>query len=221
MKADLHVHSEFSWDSKVPIRNYIQEAKSKGIDIISITDHNDTRSHEVIKVLQQETKGLLWVPGQEVSTKDGHLLVYGWLPTIERDLSMADTVKRVKELGEELGVKVACITPHPYDFLRSGSGEKWRQSGVLGIETLNASSLFNYFNWKAKKRSEMMDIAKLGNSDCHRKEEFAYAYNELPECNTIEDVLDSLPKAIARGKRIGIRRKLVRFTRRKFGMMTD
>lgn len=220
MRADLHVHSEYSWDSKVLIKTYISLAEEKGIDIISITDHNDIRSHEEIKKLQKSTKVIL-VPGQEINTANGHLLVYGWIPLVERDLPMKETIENVHKIAEENNCKVVCVAAHPFDFLRSGGGQIVMESGIDGLEVLNASSLFAYFNTKAVKRSNGLDLAKLGNSDCHRKEEFAIAFNDMPLCETVDDVLENIKAAKAMGERIGIRRKLARFSRRKLGKMTD
>lgn len=215
----MHVHTEYSWDSKVPITVYLEEAKNKGIHIISFTDHNDTRSHTVIKEIQKNTDIIL-IPGQEINTLEGHLLVYGWLPTIPRDLPMKETVIFAKKKGKELGVKVVCIAAHPYDFLRSGAGDAILDAGIDGVEVINASSLFEIFNTRAKKKTKNLYFAKLGNSDAHRSHEFAFAYNEFPECNSVDEVLDRMPDVIARGKRIGVRRKTIRFLRRKLGFMS-
>ena len=220
MKADLHVHSEYSWDSKVSIKTYIELAEDLGIDIISITDHNDIRSHEEIRELQKSTKVLL-VPGQEINTANGHLLVYGWIPLIKRDLPMSETVELIHKMAMEHKCQVISVAAHPFDFLRSGGGQVVLQSGIDGLEVLNASSLFTYFNKKAYKKSRGLNLAKLGNSDSHRREEFATAFNEIPYCETVEDVLNNILKVRAMGNRIGIRRKLIRFSRRKLGLMTD
>ncbi len=217
MKADLHVHTEFSWDSKVPISLYLKRAKDKGIHIISFTDHNDTQSHELIKNIDTD---IILVPGQEINTLEGHLLVYGWIPTVTRDLSMKESVAKARQMGEEFNCKVVCIAAHPYDFLRSGAGDAILDSGVDGVEIINASSLFEYFNWKAKRKTKHIDFAKLGNSDSHRIDEFAMAYNDFPDCTTVDEVLDAIPIAVARGHRIGIIRKANRFFRRKLGLMT-
>lgn len=220
MRADLHVHSEYSWDSKVLIKTYISLAEEMGIDIISITDHNDIHSHKEIKKLQKSTKVIL-VPGQEVSTTNGHLLVYGWIHLVERDLPMKKTIENVHRVGKKNNITVVCVAAHPFDFLRSGGGQIVLESGIDGLEVVNASSLFAYFNNKAIKRSKGMDLAKLGNSDCHRKEEFATAFNKMPQCETVEDVLNNIKNAKAMGERIGIQQKLIRFSRRKLGLMTD
>lgn len=80
-KADLHIHSygnEGSFDvkdTKMTPENIVDTAIEKGLTIISITDHNEDRN--VIKAVKYaENKNILVIPGIEISTTQGHLLVY-------------------------------------------------------------------------------------------------------------------------------------------------
>lgn len=65
MKADLHIHSNFS-DGSVPIPEIIEKAAAKGLDVIAITDH-DTFSH--FTQIQKNEK-LKIIPGLEMSAID-------------------------------------------------------------------------------------------------------------------------------------------------------
>lgn len=80
-KADLHIHSygeEGSFDVKDPTmtpENIVDTALSEGLSIISITDHNEDRN--VRRALKYaEGKDILVIPGIEISTLQGHLLLY-------------------------------------------------------------------------------------------------------------------------------------------------
>ncbi|GMV23485.1 MAG: hypothetical protein AMXMBFR57_34340 [Acidimicrobiia bacterium] len=79
--ADLHVHSfGFSSDVKDPgmtVEAIIDAAVAKGLSILSITDHNN--DGQVLRSLEHGARfgdALLVLPGVEVSTAHGHLLVY-------------------------------------------------------------------------------------------------------------------------------------------------
>jgi len=81
LRADLHIHSygeEGSFDVSDALmtpENIVDTAISKGLQIIAITDHNEIGN--VKKALQySENKQILIIPGIEVSTAQGHLLVY-------------------------------------------------------------------------------------------------------------------------------------------------
>lgn len=214
MKADLHVHSIYSWDSQVRIEDYITQAEELGLGAIAITDHNSTESHEQIKKLQETTQVIL-IPGQEVTTLDGHLLIYGFIPTIEKGLTMKESVKRARAHSKA----IIAIAAHPFDRFRGGTGMKALESGVDGLEILNASALFSRPNTLAKKNAPD-NFIKLGNSDCHLLEELGVAYNEIPNAKNFEEVLQNLNLAVASGKRIGLKRKVNRFVRRKWGRST-
>jgi ABC-type cobalamin/Fe3+-siderophores transport system ATPase subunit/histidinol phosphatase-like PHP family hydrolase len=80
-KADLHIHSygdEGSYDvtdTTMTPEKIVDTAIEKGLSIISITDHNEERN--AIKAIKySEGKSILVMPGIEVSTLQGHLLVY-------------------------------------------------------------------------------------------------------------------------------------------------
>ncbi len=79
--ADLHVHSYgHSSDVKDPamtVEAIVDAALAKGIGLLSVTDHNN--DGQVVKSLEyaaQFADRLLVLPGVEITTAHGHLLVY-------------------------------------------------------------------------------------------------------------------------------------------------
>jgi ABC-type cobalamin/Fe3+-siderophores transport system ATPase subunit/histidinol phosphatase-like PHP family hydrolase len=80
-KVDLHIHSfgdEGSYDvtdSSMTPEKIVDTAIDKGLSIISITDHNEDRN-SVKAIKYSEGKSILVIPGIEISTLQGHLLVY-------------------------------------------------------------------------------------------------------------------------------------------------
>lgn len=80
-KADLHIHSfgeEGSFDvtdSSMTPERIVDTAIEKGLSIIAITDHNEERN-SIKAIKYAESKNILVIPGIEVSTLQGHLLVY-------------------------------------------------------------------------------------------------------------------------------------------------
>ena len=81
LRADLHIHSfgEFgSWDVDDHLMTpeaIVDTAITKGLSIISITDHNEIQNVNTA-INYSKDKDILVVPGVEVSTTQGHLLVY-------------------------------------------------------------------------------------------------------------------------------------------------
>lgn len=78
MKADLHIHSYYS-DGTYDIKKIVKYAKEKGLDIISLTDHDSVRG--VKEAIDEGIKhNLKVIPGIEFSTYNNgesvHILGY-------------------------------------------------------------------------------------------------------------------------------------------------
>ena len=86
-RGDLHIHSFGDKYGSYDVRDdtmtpeaIVDKAIGEGLEVISITDHNDIRNAE--KAIDYATdKNILVVPGVELSTTQGHLLLY--FPTFE------------------------------------------------------------------------------------------------------------------------------------------
>lgn len=82
VRADLHIHSfglengsfDVS-DMTMTPQNIVDTALDKGLKVISITDHNEIRNSK-IAIDYAKGKDILVIPGIEVSTTQGHLLLY-------------------------------------------------------------------------------------------------------------------------------------------------
>lgn len=81
LKADLHIHSykdNGSYDVDDPLmnpQNIVETAITKGLSVISITDHNEV-TNSCVAVKYADGKDILVIPGVELSTTQGHLLLY-------------------------------------------------------------------------------------------------------------------------------------------------
>ncbi len=74
--VDLHIHSGLSpcGEKEMTPNNIVNMACIKGLDAIAVTDHNSTRNLPALSQIA-EAKGLLFIPGIEITTKEEvHLL---------------------------------------------------------------------------------------------------------------------------------------------------
>ena len=86
-RADLHMHthgvSPDVRDSDMTVENIVSQAKERGIDLVAVTDHNAIDSvGPLIEVAAREELAVL--AGVEISTTEGHLLVYFEPDELER-----------------------------------------------------------------------------------------------------------------------------------------
>ncbi|WP_221290751.1 CehA/McbA family metallohydrolase [Stygiolobus caldivivus] len=187
MKIDLHVHTFYS-DGKYSPELMIKTALKKGLDGIAITDHDTSEAHKRIK-------GYPVVPGQEVSTQYGHVVILCNFPP--------DPPRDIQQLIDYSKENNCLIFPsHPFDIFRAGIGEKVFSYKFDAIEVFNSKAPKSA-NEKALKASQALGLPGLANSDSHVSEALGSAYNELQITEfRVDDILEELKKG--RVKPIGI-----------------
>lgn len=170
MRADLHVHSNYSNDGKSSPQEIVDRAVELGLGCIAITDHNSFEAYFDVK----DNGRVIIVPAEEVSSAEGHILAYGIDREIPRGLSIEDTIAAIREAG---GYAFAA---HPYRWW-SGLGEKNTvEHDFDGIEARNVRSVP-----AANRRSERL-AARIGKpisagSDAHSLARIGTGYVEFPD----------------------------------------
>ncbi len=108
MIIDLHTHTtEGSLDSWLTPEELVARAKEAGLDGVCITEHDWFSDEDALAELGHE-HGLVVLPGIEVSTEEGHILVFG-LKRYVFGMHRADFLRRV--VNEAGGFMVLA---HPY-----------------------------------------------------------------------------------------------------------
>jgi predicted metal-dependent phosphoesterase TrpH len=164
MMMDLHVHSAYSVDTDVEIKDILKTAKARNLDGLAISDHNEIAGSLEAFELAKEMDDFMVIRAIEVSSSEGHIIAYGVDKKIPRDMTPRDTVDAIRRAG---GTPVVA---HPYRFW-SGVGEKVvLNTKFSAIEGLNARSPKNT-NEKAIALAEKLDLGVTGGSDSHKVEE--------------------------------------------------
>jgi len=184
MKFDLHIHSKYSGDSKSETHDIIKTAEKRGMDGISILDHNSIKGYEKAQKVDTD---LIIVPGMEVSTPDGHIIAMGLREEIGKQSSISEAIDRIRERG------ALAIAAHPYRFW-SGIGEK----NVLknewdGIDGQNGRG-WGFRNRQARALAERLGLPVIGGSDSHRLKTIGKAFTIIGEADTWEDVIQNIEK---------------------------
>ena len=193
MRFDLHVHSCYSKDSSADIDSIIMHAEKNGLDGIAVCDH-DTIDGGIACAKRAKELGtnLIIIPGIEIMSSKGHILVLGINENIEPQLSPEKTIKRARELG---GV---VIIPHPFKLTSHGIGYV-EGLDIDAVETLNSRCLDNRPNRKAKMAAESLNLPQVGGSDAHTPQMVGQAYTEIDvEDDTVD--ANAILMAIRQGK---------------------
>lgn len=191
-KADLHMHSSLG-DGLNSVEQILDWVEHKtDLDLISITDHDDVAASLVARdLVARGDYHFSVIPGQEVSTRNGHLLVYGTEERIPSSRSAAETASLVAEKGGW------CIAPHPMSWLTlslwgSHLKELMAAGVLLGVEMINPSPAGRVGRRKARVfNNTQLGVAETGGSDAHRRELIGSAYTAF-EGHTEQDLLTSL-----------------------------
>ncbi len=167
LKADLHIHSNYS-DGKSSVRDILNVAVRRGLNVISITDHDTlSGSLEAIDIVKEEHIPIEILPGVEISTRCGHLLAYGIEKDIDYDADVRDVIDAVHDLGGLISLA------HPFQFYRHGAVRLKYFKIVDCIEVFNARSLF-IFNKLSNYFCNRYGKCKTAGSDAHRAEFVGY-----------------------------------------------
>ena len=187
MRFDLHVHSHFSKDSNASLDDILEHASRNGLDGFAICDHDSIEGGMACVRRAQETgSSQIVIPGIEVSTSKGHMLVLGVKEKIEAGLSPEETIRRAREQGAVL------ILPHPFKATSHGIGYV-EGLAVDAVEVINSRCLTDGPNNKAREAAEKLAIPQVGGSDAHEAAMVGRSYAEVDVSErSVEAVLDAI-----------------------------
>ena len=174
MLIDLHCHTfPLSDDSFLSPDQLIERAKAVGLDGVCLTEHDVAWEPHKIRDLAKRHNFLV-IPGIEVNTEEGHILVFGFSRYVDGMHRLAELAQLVVEAGG------AMIAPHPYrqltpllpmddDFWtvtleRAAANPAFQY--VCALEAINGRSTHdeNLFSWQLCAR---LGLPAVAGSDAH------------------------------------------------------
>jgi predicted metal-dependent phosphoesterase TrpH len=180
---DLHTHSyPKSDDSFVEVDDLLDRAKSAGLDGVCLTEHDAFWPDEEVRRLSRR-HGLLVLPGCEINTDTGHVIVFGlqrYVFGLHKPHFLLDSVRQRNG---------AMIAAHPYrrrfledpgrkpelrqHMLETASNDKFFQH-CDAIEGINGrgSEVQNLFSHDL---GGLIGARMTGGSDAHRAEQLGTA----------------------------------------------
>lgn len=197
IRADLHNHTWYSTDSILSPDDLLRRARSRGVNVIAVTDHNTARGGLAVRELAAKSfPEVRVIVGEEVRAREGEVLGLFLTEDVPRDLSAAETIERIHEQGGLAGA------PHPFDPFRHGLDDNIETLAdqLDFVEGLNARMTRAAYNDKAREFAATRSLPISAASDAHSPQEVGRCYVEMPDFATPQEFLESLREGTLRGR---------------------
>ncbi len=185
LACDLHVHTNYSKDGESSVEEILLQAEAEGLDAIAITDH-DCVDGAKEALLRPST--VLVIPGIEVSTKQGHLLVLGVTEVIPAGLDVVTTVNIARRMG------ALAILPHPYHVWRHGVARRKKvgMNIVDAVEAFNSRYIVGSANQKAARVAKRLGKPCVGGSDAHNAKFVGFGRTYVEAEKNVPAILEAI-----------------------------
>ncbi len=180
-RADLHMHTSASdgWPSPQELVDHA--ARRARLDVIAVTDHDTIEGALRAREYAAKRARFHVIVGEEVSSRDGHIVALFLERRVRPGMSAAATVHAIHDQG---GLAIAA---HPFwrtqrrtrTGLVHGVGWLAAELDFDAIEVENATPGFYLFNQLAHRLNLGLGAAELGCSDAHILDAVGRAFTEF------------------------------------------
>ena len=195
-KIDHHVHtSRHSPDSVIEPEILVEKARLAGLDAVVITEHDYQWEPGELAELNAKAGGLVVLSGVEVSTREGHFLVYGLpdLDGVQPGIAVADLLEIVKEKG------AAIVAAHPFRWDQDFRAIVAQHGPAFDALELVSNNVTPDTRARAEALLKATPMGTTGSSDGHDPEAVGCYYTEFPgEVRTIRDFVEALRRGQGR-----------------------
>ncbi len=188
IKTLIHVHTDYSFDSNISPEALARFAEREGFGCIAVTDHDTIEGARRVEAVSD----VKVIVGEEITTRDGHLIGLFLKRRVEPGRSAKDTATAIREQGGLV------LVPHPFvRFMGCGLCEHaWEIAGLIdAVEVCNAQSILARPNREADRFADRLGLPKYAGVDTHMIESIAPCYQLMPDFTGPVDFLASLRSA--------------------------
>jgi predicted metal-dependent phosphoesterase TrpH len=183
----MHMHTEYSRDSRVPLAEFTDLARKAQLGAVCITDHDTIEGG---LRLREMATGLQVIVGEEITTADGELVGLYLETRVAPGLTAEHTIELIHEQGG------LAYVPHPFSrnrrrHLRYSVLE--RVAPTLDIvEVFNAREVASASNLRALEFARQHSLPGGVGSDAHRPIEVGRAYVDVAPFVTPQELVVAL-----------------------------
>lgn len=193
LQVDLHLHTFFSGDSTISPKLIVDQLNAhRSIKGVAITDHNTLEGYYRVCKLVKAYEDLTIVPGIEISTDKGDIIVLG----VEEKPTYPVSLNSVRDFAKENGGVV--VVPHPYRSL--GIADFAMHVDAHAIEILNPTATPKE-NMLAQKLAKTLHLPGVAGTDAHKAEEMWTVLTQLEAQPNAESVLEAIQHGLVKAVR--------------------
>jgi predicted metal-dependent phosphoesterase TrpH len=200
---DLHTHTHpLSHDSLLSPDELIDAAKAAHLDAVCLTEHDFFWDHAEAAALSKRHVFLV-IPGIEVNTEDGHIVVFG----LERFVYGMHRMHELARMAEAQGAVMIAAHPYrrqlPFELRHEGDWTHALERAVTNpacahvtaIETQNGRGSYRENAFSAEVAARL-NLPTTGSSDAHEPKDIGRAATEFERHITnLEDLIAELKAA--------------------------
>lgn len=182
-RADLHIHSLAS-DGVDGVEAILESAVGRGLHVIAITDHERIDAAIAAQhVASARELPIEVIVGEEITTRNGHLLGLFLTERIRPWASMRDSIARIHEQG---GIAIVAHPLVPYPLCASaGTIRRLLEAADAAvhpdaIEAFNPTTAGMHWTRRVPAFVAEMGVAGVGGSDAHRASSIGRVVTTFP-----------------------------------------
>jgi len=188
IRADLHIHTTYSDDSTVTPKGIVEKLVAhNSIKVAAVTDHDTVRGLNETRKLASSYPDILIIPGVEISTPEGDILILGTEETPPQPWTAENVIDFTREND------YVSVVAHPYREF--GMGDLARNYKVDAIEVLNGESS-PVANKLANDLAKSMMLPGVAGSDAHNPSEPFTVYTEIQANLRVDEILKAIKKGL-------------------------
>jgi predicted metal-dependent phosphoesterase TrpH len=190
VRVDLHLHTVFSGDSTISPRLLVEALQTHPIvKAVAITDHNNLKGYFQARKFASAYEDLVILPGIEVGTEKGDMIVLG----VEEEPRYPLTLSSVVDFANDRNGVI--VVPHPYRSL--GIGDLAMNIEADAIEVLNPTATLKE-NEMAQKLAKTRNLPEVAGTDAHNARELWTVFTEVEAELSVDSILNAIRKGFVK-----------------------
>ena len=199
-RLDLHVHTTYSPDSRLPLDAVVERLGTEGLQGFALTDHNTVAGHAALRTLADKFPQ---VPGSFPASRSPPTRVTSSSSGSPRSRRSIARSRRPSSGWRRTG---AWPSPRTPPGIRTGSvGASRRASRYPALETVNGHNS-EVANARAALIAASRTLGETGGSDAHDAAGVGRGYTVFPEgVETVDQMLEELRRRHTRSGGVSLR----------------